>query len=59
MGKTFFWFGKFSCIILLNMICIPLVCTSSPSNGHYSQAWSFDGVAEFLHIPFMALELFY
>jgi hypothetical protein len=27
-------------------------------NAHDSQAWSFGGVAEFLYIPFTALELF-
>jgi hypothetical protein len=27
-------------------------------NAHDSQVWPFDGVAEFLHIPFTALELF-
>jgi hypothetical protein len=27
-------------------------------NAHDSQVWSFDGVAEFLHIPFTALQLF-
>jgi hypothetical protein len=27
-------------------------------NAHDSQVWSFDGVSEFLHIPFTALELF-
>jgi hypothetical protein len=26
-------------------------------NAHDSQVWSIDGVAEFLHIPFTALEL--
>jgi hypothetical protein len=26
-------------------------------NAHDSQVWSFDGVAEFLHIPFTVLEL--
>jgi hypothetical protein len=27
-------------------------------NAHDSQVWSFDEVTEFLHIPFIALELF-
>jgi hypothetical protein len=27
-------------------------------NSYESQVWSFDGVAEFLHIPLTALELF-
>jgi hypothetical protein len=27
-------------------------------NAHNSQCWSFDGVGEFLHIPFTGLELF-
>jgi hypothetical protein len=27
-------------------------------NSHDSQVWSFDGVAEFLHIPFTAPKLF-
>jgi hypothetical protein len=26
--------------------------------AHDSQVWSFDGVVEFMHIPFTALELF-
>jgi hypothetical protein len=26
-------------------------------NAHDSQVWSFDGVTEFLHIPFTTLEL--
>jgi hypothetical protein len=26
-------------------------------NVHDSQVWSFDGVAKFLHIPFIALKL--
>jgi hypothetical protein len=57
MGKTFSRFGKFSVIILLNMLCMPLVCMSSPSSMHDYQVWSFDVVA-FLHTPFTALELF-
>jgi hypothetical protein len=27
-------------------------------SAHDSQLWSFDGVTEFLHIPFTDLELF-
>jgi hypothetical protein len=27
-------------------------------DAHDSQVWSFDGVTEFLHIPFTALESF-
>jgi hypothetical protein len=27
-------------------------------NAHDSRVWSFDGVSEFLHIPFTSLELF-
>jgi hypothetical protein len=27
-------------------------------NAHDSQVWSFDGVAEFLHNPFIVLDLF-
>jgi hypothetical protein len=27
-------------------------------NAHGSQVWSFDGVAEFFHITFRALEFF-
>jgi hypothetical protein len=27
-------------------------------NAHDSQVWSFDGITEFLHLPFLALELF-
>jgi hypothetical protein len=30
-GKTVLRFGKFSVIILLNVLCNPLACTSSPS----------------------------
>jgi hypothetical protein len=29
---TFLRFGKFCVIILLNILCIPLACTSSPSS---------------------------
>jgi hypothetical protein len=32
MGKIFLRFGKFSVIILLNILCIPLSYTSSPSS---------------------------
>jgi hypothetical protein len=53
-GQLFLRIWNFSAIILLNILCIPLACTSSPSSKHDSQVWSFDGVAEFLHIPFAA-----
>jgi hypothetical protein len=32
MGNSFLRFGKFSIILLLNILCIPLVCTSSHSS---------------------------
>jgi hypothetical protein len=32
MGKTFLRFQKLSVIILLNILCIPLACTTSPSS---------------------------
>jgi hypothetical protein len=51
--------GKFSAVILLNILCIPFACTSSPSSMPMILRFGlFDGVTEFLHIPFTALELF-
>jgi hypothetical protein len=35
-----------------------LIYTSSPSSARDLQVWYFDGVAEFLHIPFTDLESF-
>jgi hypothetical protein len=59
MDKTFSRFGTCSVIILLNILHIPLALhLFSFFNAHDSQVWSFDGVAEFLHIAFTALELF-
>jgi hypothetical protein len=59
IGKSFSRFEKFSASILLNILCVPLAFISSPFfNAHDSQVWAFDGVAEFLYIPFTALELF-
>jgi hypothetical protein len=40
---------------LLNILQIPFACTSSFFNAHDSQVWSFDGVSDFLHIPFPGL----
>jgi hypothetical protein len=40
---------------ITNPFCLDLF---SFFNAHVSQGWSFDGVTEFLHIPFTALELF-
>jgi hypothetical protein len=51
-------FGKFSVIILLTILCIPLLAPLSFFNAHGSQVWSFDGVGEFLHFLFTGLELF-
>jgi hypothetical protein len=45
-------------MILLNILYIPFACTSSSSSMPMIQVWSFDGVSEFLHIPFTGLELF-
>jgi hypothetical protein len=53
MGIVFSRFGKFLVIILLIILQIPFACTSSSS-----QVWSFDGVDDFLHIPFTGFELF-
>jgi hypothetical protein len=58
MGKTVLRFGKFSIIILLNVLHILLPCNSSPSSIPDIQVWCFDGVGEFLNIPFTAVELF-
>jgi hypothetical protein len=57
---TFFSrFGKFSAIILLNLLCILFGShLLSFFNAHDFQVWSFDGVAKFLHIPFAAFESF-
>jgi hypothetical protein len=45
----------------LNILLIPFPCTSSPSSMpmifNDFQVWSFDGVGEFLHVPFYGLEL--
>jgi hypothetical protein len=58
MGIVFSRFGKFSVIILLNILRIPFALPLfSFFNGHDSQVWSFDGVGEFLHIPVTGLEL--
>jgi hypothetical protein len=58
MGKTFLRFGKLSDIILLTILHIPLACTSFPSSMPMILRFDFfDGVAEFLHIPFTGLEL--
>jgi hypothetical protein len=35
-----------------------LACTSSPSSMPMTLRFGFDGVPEFLHIPFTTLELF-
>jgi hypothetical protein len=43
--------------ILLSIKCIHLYLFSL-FNAYDSQVWSFDGVAEFLHIPFTAHEFF-
>jgi hypothetical protein len=56
--QTFSRFGIFKnyfieCII--KAFCLDLF---SFFNAHDSQVWSFDGVGKFLHIPFIALELF-
>jgi hypothetical protein len=59
MGTAFSRFGKFSVIILLNILHISFFLhLFFYFNAHYSQVWPFVGVAEFLHIPFTALELF-
>jgi hypothetical protein len=51
------FFGKFSVIILLNTLHIHLLAPLLLFNAHDSQVWSFNAVAELLHIPFVALEL--
>jgi hypothetical protein len=56
MGIVFSRFGKFSVLVLLNILQIPFAFTSSPSSTHDSQVWFFDRVGEFLHIPFTGLE---
>jgi hypothetical protein len=62
MGNSFSRFGKFSAIILLNILLFQQrrggLYLFSFFNAHDSQVWSFGGVAEFLNIPFIALELF-
>jgi hypothetical protein len=50
--------GKFLllfCEYITNSFCLHLF---SFFNAHDSQVWSFDGVSEFLHIPFTGFELF-
>jgi hypothetical protein len=54
---VFLRFGKFSAIILLNLLHNPFgLHLFTFFNVHDSQVCSFDGVAEFLHIPFSAFE---
>jgi hypothetical protein len=58
MGKTFSRFGKFSVINFIEYIMYPFGWhLFSFFNTYESEVWSFDEVAEFLHIPFTALEL--
>jgi hypothetical protein len=58
MGKTFWRFGNFSVTIFFTDITYPFGLYLFFFNAHDFQVWSFDGVSEFLHIPFTALELF-
>jgi hypothetical protein len=39
----------------MNLFCLHFFSFFS---AHGSQVWSFDGVSEFLHVPFLGLELF-
>jgi hypothetical protein len=52
MGKTFSRCGKFEYIMYPSGLHLFFF------NTHDSQVWSFDGVSDFLHISFTALELF-
>jgi hypothetical protein len=58
MTKTFWRFGKFFCCYLVAFITYPFGLHLFFFNAHNSLVWSFDGVAEFLLIPFAALVLF-
>jgi hypothetical protein len=56
--QYFFEIWEIFCYYFIEYITYPLACTSSPPSMPDSQVWPFDGVTEFLHIPFTALELF-
>jgi hypothetical protein len=57
MVISFSRFENFSAIILLDILYILLVWTSF-FNARDLQVWSFDGVAEFLCVPFVVLVSF-
>jgi hypothetical protein len=59
MGITFSRFWEVFCYHFIEYIMNPICLDIFPFfNAHDSQVWSFDGVVEFLYIPFAGLELF-
>jgi hypothetical protein len=58
MGIDFSKFGKFSVIILLNILCLPFAYTSSPSSIPMILRFCLLLESEFLHIAFTGLDLF-
>jgi hypothetical protein len=55
-GHNFFDIWEFFCYYFIEYITYPFgLYLFFFLNAHDSQVWSFDGVAEFLHIPFKAL----
>jgi hypothetical protein len=58
-GQIFLEVSEIFCYYFIEYITYPFdLHLFSFFNAHDSQILSFDGVAEFLHIPFTALELF-
>jgi hypothetical protein len=57
-GQNFLEIWEIFCYYFIKYITYPFGLYLFFFNDHDSQVWSFDGVAEFLHITFTALELF-
>jgi hypothetical protein len=58
-GQNFLEIGENFCYYFIEYVTYPFsLYLSSFLNAHDSQVWSFGGVSEFLHIPFIAFELF-
>jgi hypothetical protein len=54
-GQNFLKTGEIFCYYLIEYVTYPFGLHLFSFNGHTYQAWSFDVLAEFLHIPFMAV----
>jgi hypothetical protein len=57
-GQNFPEIWEIFCYSFIEYILYPISLHIFSFNAYDSQVWSFDGVTEFLHIPFTALELF-